>query len=283
MTAIDAIVKGNIAVVTGAADGIGLAASTRFARLGLNVCMIDNNQEALEQAAKDKIEPLCSQNKMNVLTIPADISNLESVQAAHEQIKKRFGKINVLMNNAGIALPSKDWELLDNWHKILEVNLWGILNGIHTFVPDMIEQDSVGIIINTGSKQGITSPPGNPAYNVSKAAVKAVTESLQHSLRNLENTHVSSHLLIPGFTYTGMIKKIIPQKPESAWEPSQVIDYMLDKLKENAFYIICPDNEVSQEMDQKRIEWAAHDLIDGRPPLSRWHKDYQADFNEFML
>lgn len=283
MNVIDAIAEGNVAVVTGAADGIGLAACTRFAELGLNVCMIDNNQEALEQAAAEILEPLCPDKNKNVLAIQADVSDLESVQTAHNQIKDRFGKINVLMNNAGIALPSKDWDLMDNWRKIMDVNFWGILNGIHTFVPTMIEQDSIGVIINTGSKQGITFPPGNPAYNVSKAAIKAASESLQHSLRNLENAHVSSHLLVPGFTYTGMIKKMIPEKPESAWEPAQVIDYMLEKLSENAFYIICPDNDVTWDIDQKRIEWAAHDLIDGRPPLSRWHKDFQADFEKFML
>jgi short-subunit dehydrogenase len=146
----------------------------------------------------------------------------------------------------------------------------------------MIDRGSPGLIINTGSKQGITSPPGNPAYNVSKAGVKAVTEALQHSLRNTEGCRVEAYLLVPGFTYTGMMKAVLPEKPASAWTPDQVVELMLASVERGEFYILCPDNDVTREMDSKRIAWTAGDLIENRPPLSRWHPDYKDAFAAFM-
>ena len=132
------------------------------------------------------------------------------------------------------------------------------------------------MIINVGSKQGITNPPGRPHYNVAKAAVKAYTELLQHELRNGENTAVSAHLLIPGMTTTGGRD----HRP-GAWWPDQVVDFMLAALERGDFYILCPDGEVTPEMDAKRILWAARDITENRPPLTRWHSDFKAAFDTF--
>jgi NAD(P)-dependent dehydrogenase (short-subunit alcohol dehydrogenase family) len=168
------------------------------------------------------------------------------------------------------------------WSKIIGINLMGVLNGVQSFVPAMMESNAAGLVINTGSKQGITQPPGNTAYNVSKAGVKALTEGLAHSLRERIGDRVTAHLLIPGFTYTGMTTPPRPEKPTGAWTPGQVVDLMLDRLALGDFYILCPDNETTPEQDAKRIAWAAADITENRPALSRWHPDHAADFARYM-
>ncbi len=145
----------------------------------------------------------------------------------------------------------------------------------------MIERGRAGFIINTGSKQGITTPPGNPAYNVSKAGVKAFTEALQHELRNTPGARIQAHLLIPGFVHTGISGVIRQEKPPGAWTAEQTIDFMMERLAAGDFYILCPDNDVARQLDERRIEWAAGDLVENRPPLSRWHPDYAEAFKAF--
>ncbi len=164
----------------------------------------------------------------------------------------------------------------------MEINLWGIIHGCQAFVPAMLEAGERGAIVNTGSKQGITNPPGDAAYNASKAALKSITESLALQLRRIEGCRVSAHLLVPGFTYTGMMRRFLPEKPAGAWLPEQVADHLLAALERGDFYVLCPDNEVTPEMDRLRIEWAAGDLTHNRPALSRWHPDYEAAFAAFM-
>jgi short-subunit dehydrogenase len=145
----------------------------------------------------------------------------------------------------------------------------------------MIAAGREGAIINTGSKQGITTPPGDTAYNVSKAAVKVVTEALAHELRNAPGAKVSAHLLIPGFTFTGFTRVHTAEKPDAAWTPEQVIDFMLAAMAAGDFYILCPDNDVTRALDEKRILWAAGDIVENRPPLSRWHADWKDKFAAF--
>jgi short-subunit dehydrogenase len=136
-------------------------------------------------------------------------------------------------------------------------------------------------IIITGSKQGITNPPGNPAYNSSKATVKSLTEHLAHDLRSDPSTkHISVHLLIPGWTYTSLMHTSGPDpdtssKPKGAWLPSQVADYAFKKMEEGRFYIVCPDNDVDEALDQARMQWGAEDVVEGRPALSRWDEGWK--------
>ena len=108
----------------------------------------------------------------------------------------------------------------------------------------MIARGRPGLIINTGSKQGITTPPGNPAYNVSKAGVKAFTEALQHELRTTPSCRISAHLLIPGFVFTELTRHGRSEKPAAAWTPEQTVDFMMKSLEAGDFYILCPDNDV---------------------------------------
>ena len=180
-----------------------------------------------------------------VLTVPTDVSRLDSVQALRDAVYARFGEVAVLMNNAGTAPGGGPYEHIDRWRKVLEVNLWGVINGVQTFIPSMLAQRNECAVVNTGSKQGITCPPGDTAYNVSKAGVKVLTEALAHSLRNEEGARISAHLLVPGSTFTAMTSRGRTEKPAGAWTPEQVVDMLIERMNRGDFYIICPDNEVT--------------------------------------
>jgi len=272
-----ALVAGACAVITGGASGIGLAAAHRFAALGLNVVIADLGADRLGQAAQS-IAAVSPQGDKGVLAVPTDVSRREDVLALESRATAAYGPVAVLMNNAGIGPGSTMFAAPDNWRRILDVNLWGIINGSQIFAPNMIAAGRPALIINTGSKQGITTPPGDPAYNLSKAGVKVFTEALQHELRNTEGCQVTAHLLIPGFVFTGLTANRERGKPAAAWTPEQTVEFMLEQLGLRTFYILCPDNDVRRALDERRMAWAIGDIIENRPPLSRWHEDYAEAF-----
>lgn len=274
-----AIVKDNVAVITGGASGIGFAAATAFARAGMKVCIADVDEARLAEAATKLSSVTAAES---VMTSAVDVSKVESVTELERAVRERFGGTDILMNNAGIQPGSTLFGEPDHWQRIIGVNMWGIINGSRIFAPNMIARGRSGLIINTGSKQGITTPPGDPAYNVSKAGVKAFTEALQHELRNTKGCDITAHLLIPGFVFTGLTAKGRTEKPAGAWTPEQTIDFMLTRLEVGDFYILCPDNDVPRALDEKRMLWAAGDIVENRPPLSRWHPDYADAFKTFV-
>jgi len=274
-----AIVKDNVAVITGGASGIGFAAATAFARAGMKVCIADVDQARLAEAATS-LSSVTSAT--HVMSFAVDVSKAESVTELERAVRERFGGADILMNNAGIQPGSTLFGEPDTWQRIIGVNMWGIINGSRIFAPNMIARGRAGLIINTGSKQGITTPPGNPAYNVTKAGVKAFTEALQHQLRNTDGCEITAHLLIPGFVFTGLTKGDRAEKPAAAWTPEQTVDFMIASLAKGDFYILCPDNDVPRALDEKRIAWAAGDIVENRPPLSRWHKDWEGKFKEWV-
>jgi NAD(P)-dependent dehydrogenase (short-subunit alcohol dehydrogenase family) len=274
-----ALAANRVAVVTGAASGIGLAASAKFAALGMKVCMADANSDALETAAAKVRATAAKPDDVRSFTV--DVSNLEDVQRLKSTAFDAFGEVAVLMNNAGTGGGGELFGDPARWRRITGVNLWGVINGVQAFAPDMIRQGRPAAIVNTGSKQGITCPPGDTAYNVSKAGVKVVTESLAHELRNTDGCRVSAHLLIPGFTFTAMTAGSRTERPPAAWTPEQVVDFMFASMGKGDFYILCPDNDVPRELDERRILWAAGDIVENRPPLSRWHPDYKDAFAKF--
>jgi NAD(P)-dependent dehydrogenase (short-subunit alcohol dehydrogenase family) len=276
-----AFTEGRVAVVTGAASGIGLAAAQRFASMGMRVCLADVSASALEQVATT-VAAATKRGMADVLTVPTDVSDAGAVQRLRDAAYGAFGDVAVLMNNAGTAPGGGPWDHPDRWRRVLEVNLWGVINGVQTFTQTMIDQATPCAIVNTGSKQGITCPPGDTAYNVSKAGVKVLSEGLAHALRNVGGCQVSAHLLVPGSTFTGMTSRGAATKPAGAWLPGQVIDFMLAGMAAGDFYIICPDNDVTREIDNRRILWAAEDITRNRPALSRWHPDYSERFAAFL-
>jgi len=280
MTEHPAIAEDRVAVITGAASGIGLAAAKTFAGRGMKVCMADRSEDALKSSAAEVAG--LAKRRADVRAFVVDVGNLDEVQNLKNAAYDAFGEVAFLMNNAGTGGGGGLFKDRANWKRVIDCNFWGVVNGVQTFAPAMIKQSAPSAIVNTGSKQGITCPPGDTAYNASKAAVKVVTEALAHELRNIEGCLVSAHLLIPGFTFTGITAARGAEKPAGAWTAQQVIDFMLPAMAKGHFYMLCPDNEVTRDVDEKRMLWAAHDIIENRPPLSRWHKDYKDAFSAFM-
>ena len=267
-----------VAVITGGASGIGLATAQRLAAMGLRLAIVDVRKALLEPAA----EQLRQMGAPEVMASSTDVSDREALVELEALVAERFGGTDILMNNAGIQPGSTLLDDSENWLRILGVNLGGIVYGTQVFVPRMIERGRPGLVINTGSKQGITTPPGDPAYNVSKSAVKTFTEALAHELRNTEGHQLTAHLLIPGFVFTDLTRGSRTEKPAGAWTPEQTAEFLFQSVERGDFYILCPDNDVSRELDEKRIAWAIGDIIENRPPLSRWHPDYTESFNLYI-
>lgn len=271
-----ALTSDSVAVVTGGASGIGRASAARFAAMGMRVVLADRDQEKLG----DVEETVRKAGAADVMVVAVDVSDRSQVVELQAKVAERFGGTDILMNNAGIGIGSTCMGSLDAWETLLGVNLWGPIHGTQVFAPDMVSRGRPGAIINTGSKQGITTPPGNPAYNVSKAGLKAFTEALSHELRNSDGCSITAHLLIPGFVFTGITG--LRQKPPSAWTAEQTADFFVESLNRGDFYILCPDNDVPRELDEKRMAWAVGDIIENRPALSRWHSDFTDAFAEFV-
>jgi len=255
----------SVAVITGGASGIGLAAACKFGAMGMRVVVVDKDAEKLASAA----DAVRAAGAADVLTSEADVSDRSQLVALEQTVTDRFGGTDILMNNAGVGVTSSALGEAAPWQTMLSVNLWGPVNGTQVFAPNMIARGRPGAIINTGSKQGITTPPGNPGYNVSKAALKTFTEALSHELRNTQGHQITAHLLVPGFVHTGMIGT--PDKPPAAWTAEQTVDFFVQSMNAGDFYILCPDNDATRDIDEKRIAWSAGDTIEKRPPLSRRH------------
>jgi NAD(P)-dependent dehydrogenase (short-subunit alcohol dehydrogenase family) len=216
----------------------------------------------------------------NVWAEMVDVADPLAMRTLAHQVEAGWGSPTLLMNNAAYFVAGGAGGILDpveNWQRTLAINVLGPVNGVQAFLPAMLRAGHAGVIVNTGSKQGLTNPPGNPAYNTSKAALNAYTQNLARDLREREGADVSAHLLIPGWTTTGEAE----HRP-GAWLPEQVVDFMEAAIARDSFFILCPDDETPNQTDHKRILWNALDIIEDRPALSRWHPEWKDRFAEFM-
>lgn len=258
------------ALVTGAALGIGRASALACATQGMSVVMVDCDEAELEAAAETV--RAWTVGGAEIRAIRADIAD----PGIWRDIRAEAGLPDLLMNNAALRGAGGFWTDLGDWRRVAEVNLWAVAEAVQAFVPEMIARGTPAAVVNTGSKQGITNPPGNPCYNMLKAALKSYTEGLEHELRQTEGRPVTAHLLIPGWTTTGHAAR-----EPGAWRPEQVAERMIAGVEADAFYILCPDGEVTPDMDRKRILWAAGDITENRPALSRWQGGFGAAFEAF--
>lgn len=275
-----AIEKGCVAIVTGSAVGIGYAIAERLAGQAMDVVLLDKDEVALRAAAK-KLSSL--HPGARVRTLAGDVTDDAALLRLRDTALD-LGRVSLLVNNAAIIERAGPWETSEGWPRLMDINFWSILKLQQLFVPYMLALGGPAAVVNLGSKEGITTPPGNAAYAVSKAAVRILTEQLAHELRE-QTKGVTAHLLIPGYTFTPMNFPDMTDKtskPAAPWSAAQVADRMLEGMASGQFYIFCEDNEVTRELDQRRMQWSADDLIQGRPALSRWHPDYREAFAAYV-
>ncbi|WP_088212417.1 SDR family NAD(P)-dependent oxidoreductase [Shewanella sp. Shew256] len=276
-----AISKNHVAVVTGAAAGIGFAIASRLAAEGMKVVMFDIDETALQHAINSiNVRHPNVQLKAVVGDVTAESAQFQLFNTATD-----WGDVSLLINNVAVINAAGPWERNNNWRSVMEINFWAALALQQYFVPHLLKQGYHSAIVNLGSKEGITTPPGNAAYSVSKAAIKVLTEQLAHELRQTPDSLISAHLLVPGYTFTPMNYPGMndsTEKPAAMWSADQVVDRMFAGMANDDFYIFCEDNEVSWPLDQLRLQWSADDMILNRPALSRWHPEYQQAFRQFV-
>lgn len=272
------ITKNRVAVITGAAHGIGAAMARKLAQEGMQLSLFDSDGTGLTA--------LVNELPTRSIWVTGNAANPNDLQRLFEATTQEFGDVALLVNNVATKAGAGPWDEAGAWWQHFQVNFFSVITLLHLFVPYMQQQNTQCAIVNLGSKEGITTPPGNAAYSVGKAAIKVLTEQLSHELRIATNGRITAHLLIPGYTWTPMNfpgmdeKRDVP--PAGAWTANQVIDHFVTRFRNGDFYILCPDNEVTSEVDSKRILWASQDITENRPALSRWHPDWQNRFNDWL-
>jgi NAD(P)-dependent dehydrogenase (short-subunit alcohol dehydrogenase family) len=196
--------KGKTAVLTGAGSGFGLECGRIGARLGMNLVLVDVQQDALDKASAE-LQAAGAQ----VMAHKVDVSNAAAMEVLASQVKARFGAPHFVFNNAGVAAGGLLWEnTVADWNWVLGVNLWGVIHGVRVFTPMMLEaarSDPAyqGHIVNTASMAGLLTPPNMGIYNVSKHAVVSLTETLYQDL-SLVTDQISASVLCPYFVPTGI-------------------------------------------------------------------------------
>ncbi|MBV9953498.1 MAG: SDR family NAD(P)-dependent oxidoreductase [Acidimicrobiia bacterium] len=219
-------VEGRAAVVTGAASGIGLAVSEALAAAGLRVLMTDLDGEALAQAA----------SSIGVAdAVPLDVRDPDAVSDVAQEVVDRFGGLHIAVNNAGIVNGGNSWELsLEEWHRVLDVNLWGVIHGVHAFVPRILATGEEGHVVNVASMAAVIARPGIAPYTVAKHGVLGLSDVLRGELE-AASAPVGVSVVMPGAIRTGM-------NPIGTVEPSAVATNVLDAIRRGRPYVFTDDH-----------------------------------------
>jgi NAD(P)-dependent dehydrogenase (short-subunit alcohol dehydrogenase family) len=246
---------GKVAVVTGAASGIGLALAHRFAAARMRVVLADIEPAPLADAAR-AVDAAGGET----LAVRTDVAKAADVEALAARALDAFGAVHVLCNNAGVAVSGPAWlHTVSDWEWVLGVNLWGVIHGVRVFTPIMLAQDGEAHIVNTASMAGMVSAPGMSVYNVAKHGVVALSEALHHELAML-GSRVQVSVLCPGFVNTRILDSArnrparladtAPAMPASAERehavrqllasgqpPAQVADCVFEAIRASRFYV----------------------------------------------
>jgi NAD(P)-dependent dehydrogenase (short-subunit alcohol dehydrogenase family) len=251
---------GKVAVITGGASGIGNALARRFASEGAHVVIGDIEADALERATKELRE-----SGAEVEAVVTDVTDPAQMQALADAAVARFDGVHVFCNNAGVGAGGLSWEMpLSTWEWVIGVNLWGVIHGVRSFVPLLIQQPE-GHIVNTASVAGLVAAPFMGPYNASKHAVVAISETLHHEL-TLMAPHVKVSVLCPGWVNTRIGESdrnrpadlaVEPAAQESVMrsaltgflanglDPAAVADRVHDAVRTDRFWVLTHDNEDS--------------------------------------
>ena len=250
--------EGRVAVVTGAARGMGRAMAERFALEGMRVVLADIDLKRL-----DTTEAAIRDAGGTVLSVPTDMTSADQVASLAKRTFDEWGGVHVLCNNAGGgATRGAIWEIpLERWRWVMELNFASVLHGVHSFVPTMIEDGEEGHIVNTASGVVMGSKPWQSPYNASKHAVVGLTETLHHELLKTDAPiHVS--LLCPGFVQTrDATSEAEAEQLRSAMQPDQVAEQVVQAIRDEEFYILTHPAAL-----RERTRVRTEDIMLGRDP-----------------
>lgn len=220
--------KDKVAVITGAASGIGQGLAERCAKEGMKVVIADINEKGLRRNER-RLKRLDAA----VLSIPTDVSKANDIEQLAQKTIDAFGEVHLLFNNAGLAIPRLSWEYeLKDWELVLGVNLWGVIHGIRTFIPIMIKQDTECHIVNTASIEGIlSSGVGGATYGVSKHALVFLSERLVLELEE-NGPKIKVSVLCPGFVTTNIFVSAIDRLSEYMDNPNDIFENLDEERRE---------------------------------------------------
>lgn len=256
-----------VAVVTGAASGIGRGMAERFAAEGMSVVLADIEEEPLAELEID-----LKRKGATVLSVRTDVSKATDVENLAERTYDTFGSVHILCNNAGVVCSRPIWEhTIEDWEWVLGVNLWGVIHGIRSFVPRMLAQETKCHIVNTASILGMVRGPGEGIYKVTKHGVVVLSETLADELAQ-KGSEIQVHVLCPGWVRTGILESDRnrpdkPQKPsvesiggvrnarlemEAGMFPEEVADHVYKAIQTGTFYIFTHPEQ--KALVQERME-----------------------------